>query len=91
MVVFWYWSAIALPCVVASAAATKFTKRANNSDVLSYINPLIGSQAGGNVFAGATLPYGMVKGKGKTALHEPPKMHFYPTPVDAHEHAHYIH
>ncbi|KAJ5098796.1 Alpha-1-2-mannosidase [Penicillium argentinense] len=30
-------------------------------DVLQYINPLIGSANGGNVFAGATLPYGMAK------------------------------
>lgn len=34
----------------------------NHSDVLSYVDPLIGSQKGGNVFAGATLPYGMAKG-----------------------------
>jgi hypothetical protein len=32
-------------------------------DVLSYVDPLIGSRSGGNVFAGATLPYGMAKGK----------------------------
>ncbi|KAE8353870.1 glycosyl hydrolase family 92-domain-containing protein [Aspergillus coremiiformis] len=30
-------------------------------DVLRYINPLIGSNNGGNVFAGASLPYGMAK------------------------------
>ncbi|KAF2757209.1 putative alpha-1,2-mannosidase [Pseudovirgaria hyperparasitica] len=29
--------------------------------VLDYIDPLIGSNGGGNVFAGATLPYGMAK------------------------------
>ncbi|BCS25832.1 glycoside hydrolase family 92 protein [Aspergillus puulaauensis] len=28
-------------------------------DVLQYINPLIGSTDGGNVFPGATIPYGM--------------------------------
>lgn len=28
---------------------------------LSYVDPLIGSQAGGNVFSGATLPYGLAK------------------------------
>ncbi|UKZ59748.1 uncharacterized protein TrAtP1_001045 [Trichoderma atroviride] len=28
---------------------------------LSYINPLIGTTNGGNVFAGATLPYGLAK------------------------------
>ncbi|KAL3431388.1 glycosyl hydrolase family 92-domain-containing protein [Aspergillus tetrazonus] len=30
-------------------------------DVLQYVNPLIGSTNGGNVFAGATIPYGMAK------------------------------
>ncbi|KAJ5635868.1 secreted glycosidase [Penicillium longicatenatum] len=30
-------------------------------DVLQYIDPLIGTANGGNVFAGATLPYGMAK------------------------------
>ncbi|CAI7579832.1 unnamed protein product [Penicillium bialowiezense] len=30
-------------------------------DVLQYINPLIGSANGGNVFPGASLPYGMAK------------------------------
>ncbi|KAL2010556.1 hypothetical protein VTN00DRAFT_6363 [Thermoascus crustaceus] len=38
---------------------------ANNSnisyDVLQYVDPLIGSANGGNVFAGASLPYGMAK------------------------------
>jgi hypothetical protein len=32
-------------------------------DVLKYVDPLIGSQAGGNVFAGASLPFGMAKGE----------------------------
>ncbi|GFF72316.1 hypothetical protein IFM60648_03650 [Aspergillus lentulus] len=30
-------------------------------DVLQYVDPLIGSANGGNVFAGASLPYGMAK------------------------------
>ncbi|KAJ5091805.1 Alpha-1,2-mannosidase [Penicillium alfredii] len=30
-------------------------------DVLQYVDPLIGSAEGGNVFAGASLPYGMAK------------------------------
>ncbi|OJI97451.1 hypothetical protein ASPVEDRAFT_49456 [Aspergillus versicolor CBS 583.65] len=30
-------------------------------DVLQYIDPLIGSTDGGNVFPGATIPYGMAK------------------------------
>ncbi|KAE8379315.1 glycosyl hydrolase family 92-domain-containing protein [Aspergillus bertholletiae] len=32
-----------------------------NQDVLGYVDPLIGSNNGGNVFAGASLPYGMAK------------------------------
>ncbi|KAF2004812.1 glycoside hydrolase family 92 protein [Amniculicola lignicola CBS 123094] len=35
--------------------------RAANFDVLDWIDPLIGSNGGGNVFAGATLPYGLAK------------------------------
>jgi Putative alpha-1,2-mannosidase len=31
------------------------------TDVLRYVNPLIGSDNGGNVFAGASMPYGMAK------------------------------
>jgi hypothetical protein len=31
-------------------------------DIIDWIDPLIGSKNGGNVFAGATLPYGMAKG-----------------------------
>ncbi|KAL4893997.1 glycosyl hydrolase family 92-domain-containing protein [Aspergillus ambiguus] len=30
-------------------------------DVMQYVDPLIGSSNGGNVFAGASLPYGMAK------------------------------
>ncbi|KAK4188768.1 glycoside hydrolase [Podospora australis] len=30
-------------------------------DPLAYVDPLIGSSTGGNVFAGASLPYGMAK------------------------------
>ena len=34
---------------------------AASSDPLSFVNPLIGTINGGNVFAGATLPYGLAK------------------------------
>ncbi|OCL03343.1 glycoside hydrolase family 92 protein [Glonium stellatum] len=37
------------------------TSWAANFDVFRYVNPLIGSNNGGNVFTGATLPYGMAK------------------------------
>ncbi|KAJ6116188.1 hypothetical protein N7523_005545 [Penicillium sp. IBT 18751x] len=33
----------------------------DDNDVLQYIDPLIGSANGGNVFSGACLPYGMAK------------------------------
>ena len=33
----------------------------SHEDVLQYIDPLIGTSAGGHVFAGATLPFGMAK------------------------------
>ncbi|EFY91316.1 glycosyl hydrolase, family 92 protein [Metarhizium acridum CQMa 102] len=42
-----------LPWLLASLA-TQF-------DPLTYVNPLIGTTNGGNVFAGATLPYGLAK------------------------------
>ncbi|PVI07814.1 glycoside hydrolase family 92 protein [Periconia macrospinosa] len=54
-------SLVIIAAVAPSAAAFKYSKRANVTDVLDYVNPLIGSQKGGNVFAGATLPYGMAK------------------------------
>lgn len=57
-------SAAAVICTaIPLIAASRPLKRANDSDVLNYVNPLIGSQAGGNVFSGATLPYGMMKGR----------------------------
>ncbi|KAI7486434.1 glycoside hydrolase family 92 protein [Hortaea werneckii] len=36
------------------------------SDPLRYVDPLIGSSNGGNVFPGATLPYGMAKASADT-------------------------
>ncbi|KAI9924051.1 hypothetical protein ASPWEDRAFT_108183 [Aspergillus wentii DTO 134E9] len=37
------------------------TSSTNTTDILDLINPLIGSNNGGNVFAGASLPYGLAK------------------------------
>jgi len=37
-------------------------KQIQGLDALRWIDPLIGSRDGGNVFAGATLPYSMAKG-----------------------------
>lgn len=45
---------LGLPITVAGQPNIAF-------DVLRNIDPLIGSDNGGNVFAGATLPYGMAK------------------------------
>lgn len=42
--------------------AGRVSKRAGDFDVLDWIDPLVGTRNGGNVFAGATLPYGFAKG-----------------------------
>ncbi|KAF2200444.1 hypothetical protein GQ43DRAFT_441565 [Delitschia confertaspora ATCC 74209] len=47
--------------LISNSQAVHIRKRANESNVLKYVDPLIGSNSGGNVFAGATLPYGMAK------------------------------
>ncbi|EFQ36308.1 glycosyl hydrolase family 92 [Colletotrichum graminicola] len=51
---------------VSSSAISDLTNSASvvaeeDFDALRYVDPLIGSDNGGNVFAGATLPYGMAK------------------------------
>ena len=33
----------------------------SGSDILQFVDPLIGTANGGHVFAGATLPFGMAK------------------------------
>jgi hypothetical protein len=48
-------------------SATNSVSTNGSTDVLDWIDPLIGSKSGGNVFAGATLPYGMAKGLRFTA------------------------
>lgn len=45
--------------IVASALAQNTTN--TTFDPLTYVDPLIGSNNGGNVFAGASLPYGLAK------------------------------
>ncbi|USP76580.1 glycoside hydrolase family 92 protein [Curvularia clavata] len=47
--------------IAAVSAARLHQRQSNGTDVLKFIDPLIGTQNGGNVFAGATLPYGMAK------------------------------
>ncbi|KAF2178140.1 glycoside hydrolase family 92 protein [Zopfia rhizophila CBS 207.26] len=48
-------------CYAILSQASEFAKRADDFDVFEWIDPLIGSKSGGNVFTGATLPYGMAK------------------------------
>jgi len=49
--------------LLATHTLARITARqTTDSNVLDYVDPLIGSQNGGNVFVGATLPYGMAKG-----------------------------
>ena len=51
-------------CVFAQLAESSIrdARRLEGHDVLSQVDLLIGSKSGGNVFVGATLPYGMAKG-----------------------------
>lgn len=46
--------------IVGTSALVR-TVGAAGFDPLPYVNPLIGTSNGGNVFAGASLPYGMAK------------------------------
>jgi putative alpha-1,2-mannosidase len=47
-----------LACLLQVTGATQ---NSSTFDVLQYVDQLIGTDNGGNVFAGATLPYGMAK------------------------------
>lgn len=51
-------SLLALPLTASCASASDAD---SSSSILQFIDPLIGSTNGGNVFAGATLPYGLAK------------------------------
>ncbi|RAK78257.1 glycoside hydrolase family 92 protein, partial [Aspergillus fijiensis CBS 313.89] len=57
------WSSISLLLIlpVVLGSSDPASAAVDDYDVLQYINPLIGSANGGNVFAGATIPYGMAK------------------------------
>lgn len=50
-----------LALALARASSAQTSARNASFDPLQYVNQLIGSSNGGNVFAGATLPYGMAK------------------------------
>ncbi|EUC33640.1 glycoside hydrolase family 92 protein [Bipolaris zeicola 26-R-13] len=47
--------------IISLSTARVHRRQTNGTDVLKFIDPLIGSRDGGNVFSGATLPYGMAK------------------------------
>ncbi|KAL2884466.1 hypothetical protein SGCOL_000414 [Colletotrichum sp. CLE4] len=56
---------------VSGSSSTDLTNSAavealDDFDALQYVDPLIGSRNGGNVFVGATLPYGMAKASADT-------------------------
>jgi putative alpha-1,2-mannosidase len=52
------FSLILFICLLQGAGAAQDS---STFDVLQYVDQLIGTDNGGNVFAGATLPYGMAK------------------------------
>ncbi|KAF1988958.1 glycoside hydrolase family 92 protein [Aulographum hederae CBS 113979] len=57
-------SVLSTLCFFLSVSAPALAQKAQNPpgfDPLSFVNPLIGSNNGGNVFAGASIPYGMAK------------------------------
>lgn len=45
----------------AAVSSAQVASNPPGFDPLSYVNQLIGTNNGGNVFAGASLPYGMAK------------------------------
>jgi putative alpha-1,2-mannosidase len=54
-------TAVAVLSLAASSALRVRGEAAAAFDPLTFVDPLIGSRNGGNVFAGATLPYGLAK------------------------------
>ncbi|KAL4938708.1 hypothetical protein BDV06DRAFT_225717 [Aspergillus oleicola] len=52
---------IALTTLLKPTLALQPVTNTSITDILSYISPLIGSTNGGNVFAGASRPYGLAK------------------------------
>lgn len=56
---------VSLPSILLLGILILHTQAQNNTnstfDPLAFVDPLIGSNNGGNVFAGASLPYGLVK------------------------------
>ncbi|KAA8652041.1 hypothetical protein EYZ11_004168 [Aspergillus tanneri] len=56
-----YRLSFALLASIPLVLSNPFPPALDDYDVLQYVDPLIGSANGGNVFAGASLPYGMAK------------------------------
>ncbi|RAL67572.1 hypothetical protein DID88_008327 [Monilinia fructigena] len=54
-------SFLSSPVVAQWNTTNPTSKNSSRFDPLQYVNQLIGTDNGGNVFAGATLPYGMAK------------------------------
>lgn len=50
-----------LPAMLVALIGSGSSSSSSKFDPLQYVDQLIGSSNGGNVFAGATLPYGMAK------------------------------
>ena len=46
---------------VVLAAWVQYGATQSGSNILDFVDPLIGTSMGGHVFAGATLPFGMAK------------------------------
>jgi putative alpha-1,2-mannosidase len=62
-IVHWIWWSTAVLWILAaqSALATPLLKAREAFNVLDYVDPLIGTSAGGHVFPGPTMPFGMAK------------------------------
>src|SRR5580698_5726017 len=63
-----------LTSLLLSALLPLTLARADSSsqrDLLSYVNPLIGTANGGNVFPGAVVPFGMVQFSPETSPFNP--------------------
>lgn len=47
--------------ITVLASSVHFSNAQNATNILSFVNPLIGTINGGHVFAGASLPFSMAK------------------------------
>ncbi|KAG6246942.1 hypothetical protein E4U23_004239 [Claviceps purpurea] len=63
----WRWASVLILNVNLFTPITTVQAAAPSLDPLQYVDQLIGSRNGGNVFPGATLPYGMAKAVADTS------------------------